>query len=408
MLAAASFSALMVQPPMIWQVDALQTEATALIMLLAVGWLASVVCRRPSLTLHLSQALLAIQLWLTIAACLFLLDLSPYLGPIWWTLLNVWWWVLGAWAVVPIFRVLRGSTGQFAWWQAVLAVALTALLMTPVHFLYPQQHFITDWEQDWTAPVATLDAEALLSRQSQMVEASLQAIAASDSDQVDIFALTFAAYGSQDLFANEAALAARRLTEHFNVDQARTLALVNNDRTLAEKPLATGTNLVQALAGLGAKADRNDLLFIYVTSHGHPDSALNVEMANLPLSPLRPLDLQQALASSGFTWRVVVVSSCYSGGFVEPLADDNTVIITAARADRTSFGCTDDAELSYFGEAFVDQALGSTRSLRAAWEMARTTVTERELSEGYEPSEPQLHVGAAIADYLSKHTAIEP
>lgn len=407
-VAGASFSALLVAPPRRWQVDALQTDAMALIMTLLVGWLAAVLTRQATLTLHLSLALLSTQLWLTLAAGLFLFDFSATLGPWWWTAMNAWWWVLGAWAVVPIVRVLRGVRGHFEWKQGPMAVLLTAILMTPVHFLFGQQHFVTDWRQDGLTPTTTLDAEALLSRQSSMVASRLQAVAPGRADSVDIFALTFAAYGSQDLFANEVRLLEQRLREQFDVDPAHIVSLINHPYSLADTPLATRTNLAQALLGLGDQADANDVLVVYIASHGSADPSIYVELDALPLNPLQPSFLAQALADSGFKWKVVIVSACYAGGFVPPLADENTIVITAAAADRTSFGCTDDAELSYFGQAFVDQALAETGSLSEAFALARIRVTERELQEGFEPSNPQMHVGAKIHAFLTDHTPLKP
>jgi hypothetical protein len=38
--------------------------------------------------------------------------------------------------------------------------------------------------------------------------------------------------------------------------------------------------------------------------------------------------------------------------FVPALADARTLVITAAAADRPSFGCEDGATWTYFGDAF--------------------------------------------------------
>ena len=79
---------------------------------------------------------------------------------------------------------------------------------------------------------------------------------------------------------------------------------------------------------------------------------------------------------------MVVVSACYSGRFVEPLRDENTIVITAAAPDRTSFGCEAGRDFTYFGEAFFRDALARTASFTEAFEIARQLVTSRRRPSG--------------------------
>jgi hypothetical protein len=72
----------------------------------------------------------------------------------------------------------------------------------------------------------------------------------------------------------------------------------------------------------------------------------------MPAVGLRAQTVAKFLREAGIRWKVVVVSACYSGTFVEPLADNHTIVITAASRSRTSFGCSDERHLTYFGEAF--------------------------------------------------------
>jgi hypothetical protein len=97
---------------------------------------------------------------------------------------------------------------------------------------------------------------------------------------------------------------------------------------------------------------------------------------------------------------VIVVSACYAGGFIEPLRDDNSVVITAAAADRTSFGCESGRDFTYFGEAYFREALAKTRSFVAAFDLAKESVARKEAGEKLAPSEPQMWVGRAIAARL--------
>ena len=98
---------------------------------------------------------------------------------------------------------------------------------------------------------------------------------------------------------------------------------------------------------------------------------------------------------------MILVSACYAGGFIEPLRDAQTIVITAAAADRTSFGCSSDSDLTYFGEAFYRDALPEAGSLRDAFEKAKSAIAARESAEGETPSNPQASFGAEIEERLT-------
>jgi hypothetical protein len=65
---------------------------------------------------------------------------------------------------------------------------------------------------------------------------------------------------------------------------------------------------------------------------------------------LKPNQLKRYLDNSGIKWKVLVVSACYSGGFVDELTNDFTLVATAASADDKSFGCGDNSHFTYYGE----------------------------------------------------------
>jgi hypothetical protein len=77
------------------------------------------------------------------------------------------------------------------------------------------------------------------------------------------------------------------------------------------------------------------------------------------------------------------------------------LVITAAQADRISFGCGDRSDATFFGEAFFQRGLATADSFESAFEIARKRVDEREKAEGYSPaSNPQLWVGDAMKTKL--------
>jgi hypothetical protein len=97
---------------------------------------------------------------------------------------------------------------------------------------------------------------------------------------------------------------------------------------------------------------------------------------------------------------VVVVSACYSGVFIPRLATPDVLVITAADADHSSFGCEDKAKWTYFGDAFFNVALRQAKNLKEAFDIARTLVRKRELREHFEPSNPLMEGGVNVQPLL--------
>jgi len=160
--------------------------------------------------------------------------------------------------------------------------------------------------------------------------------------------------------------------------------------------------LKYALLGLGSRMNlERDVLFLSISSHGTADPAIAVSNSQLPLQDLTPDDLADALRESGIKWRVLIISACYAGGFIDSLKDPQTIVIAAAAADRSSFGCSNDSDLTYFGEAFYRDALPGAGSLRAAFDTAKAAIAARERREHVTPSDPQAYFGKAMEQKLA-------
>jgi hypothetical protein len=127
----------------------------------------------------------------------------------------------------------------------------------------------------------------------------------------------------------------------------------------------------------------------YLSSHGSPDGA--VFGPKLVLSPsLLRMTLDQVC---GERPTVVIISACYSGVFIEPLESPNRVILTAARPDRSSFGCSDKDRYPYF-DACILQSMPASADFLDLARRARICVAKRETDEHLEPaSEPQTWIG---------------
>ena len=140
---------------------------------------------------------------------------------------------------------------------------------------------------------------------------------------------------------------------------------------------------------------------VFLTSHGAEDHRFDLSLWPWELEQLTPQRLGALLDAAGIRHRVILVSACYSGGFVPPLAGPDTLVMSASRADRNSHGCSHEADWTFFGRAFFDEALRETTSFTDAFERARAAVAQRESAEGLEPSEPQIAVGETIRSRLA-------
>lgn len=277
------------------------------------------------------------------------------------------------------------------------AALLLALFAGLLEFM-PRPELWAPEEEDAEQP--SILQEELFHAQDGLLDAHLAVLQPQRPDIADLYFVGFAPEGTQDVFGRELATVARLMQQRFDAG-GRTLLLSNDPATLGELPIASATNLRTTLEQLGRVMDVDeDVLFLYITTHGSEDGELAVELPPLELHQIRPAALAGMLHASGIKWKVLVISACYSGGFIEPLKDANTLIITATDASNQSFGCGNGQNLTWFGKAYFDDALRRTRSFTRAFELARDEVARREHRRGFKPSSPQMYVGAAMREKL--------
>ncbi len=246
--------------------------------------------------------------------------------------------------------------------------------------------------------VPAIDAEQVLYDQSRMLEAALAGLRPRTPDATNLYSIAFAGDGSENVFDNESEYVERLLAGRFG-GEGRTLVMSNNPASVAMRPLATLTNLRRALAELARRMDtENDLLLVYLTSHGSEQHEFYINFEDAPLNAISPRDLADALETTpSIRWKVIIVNACFSGGFIDALRNDSTLVITAARADRPSFGCGSESDITFFGRALLAEALNETTSIPAAFERARVLVAEWEVEESIdELSEPQIATSSGI------------
>jgi Peptidase C13 family len=245
------------------------------------------------------------------------------------------------------------------------------------------------------------DLQDLRQNQTELVLSALERVEPSRPGRVELYTLTFASFASQDVFKRESASVKDILETRFGA-RGRSVLLLNHRSTLQTTALATVANLRLALQGVGERMDTSkDVLLLFITTHGSP-GVLAVEYPGLRLKQLDPVLLNEMLDEAGIKNRVLVISACYSGSFLPALSDPDTLVMTAARADRTSFGCSNEREWTYFGDALFNRALRKTYSFTQAFDAAKADVGTWEATGKLVPSEPQISIGARIGPTLAK------
>jgi hypothetical protein len=223
--------------------------------------------------------------------------------------------------------------------------------------------------------------------QGRLLEEALANVPAS-TPAIELYTLTVGGDGKQSVFLRESDYVSNMLASRFGA--YGQIRLVNHRDHLGDRPMATRENLRRAALTLAERSGPEDLVFIYLTSHGTHEHELVLDQPRLELADLPADELAAVLAPLKNRDKIIVISACYSGGFIPALKDERTLIMTASRADRVSFGCSEEADFTYFGDALFVQALNQTDDLEQAFKLAKGIVAERELADNFEASEPQI------------------
>ncbi|MGE6481491.1 C13 family peptidase [Psychrobacter namhaensis] len=300
--------------------------------------------------------------------------------------------VLFLWQTLALLWIFSRRL-RIPWWERII------VLIGAVALLTIWQRNVADQPIFKQIPVEPVLEEAALYEQPRLLQQALNSIDPSISGKTDWYFMGVAGYADQNVFRSEI----NKVRELFDVrfgTSGHSLSLINNTYSWLDEPIATKTSILRGLKKIGQQMNADeDVLFLTLSSHGNQDI---LQLANPPLA-MENLDatwLREALDASGIRWRVIVVSACYSGSFIDDLASPTTVVITASAADKASFGCTNSAEMTYFGQAFFAESLRENTSFEAAFKDAAYRVQERELYMSFEPSEPQMVIGSLMETAL--------
>lgn len=304
----------------------------------------------------------------------------------------------------PERRLLRVA----ALWLAIIV----AMLVFPHRYVFdstaPDRRAANWWEyfaasargvsEDPQRPVVPTTMVEL--RQPLLLEGAASKLAPQRPGVTDVYAIGVAGYGNQNVFVKELDGGLRALAKTLPIEN-RVLRLINNPETVLSVPIATRQNFAAAVRSVAKVMDRDeDVLILFMTSHGSPEGVA-LQLSGLAYGALAPDDVAATLSMEGIRHRIVIVSACYSGVFVPPLATDNSIVITAADAHNTSFGCSDQRDWTYFGEALFDRALHGGGNLKDAYKAARVTISEWEARDKLPASNPQGHFGSGLMQRLT-------
>lgn len=311
--------------------------------------------------------------------------------------------VLFVWQSLAVIWVFSREL-KWPWWERGLIMFATICTLVVWQMSVKEQPI---WKVEPVQPTLSEDA---LYAQGNLLSKALEQVQFGDFSQTHWYFLGLAGDSYDSVFSSEVQRIKSQFDTRFGTF-GRSVELVNDPNTRTTLPIASRTSIQMALNRIGQQMNKeSDVLFLYMTSHGEPNH-FELENAPIDLKQVDPKWLREALDKAGIRWRVIVVSACYSGSFVPALQSDNTLVITASAADRSSFGCNNESDYTYFGRAFFDQAMREKSSIKDAFTDAKATVSKWETAQGFEPSEPQWSIGKnmeLMLPQLEKHLFPSP
>jgi len=235
-------------------------------------------------------------------------------------------------------------------------------------------------------------------RQPALLQSEATVLAPHRKGETDIYAIGMAGWATLDVFAKEVDGGLTAIGRVLPIKN-RVIRLINHPATAVYVPLATLRNFQAAVHDVGKVMDKeNDVLVLFMTSHGDR-KGVALQLPNQIVN-LTPQDVAAAFKREGIKNRVVIVSACFSGIFVPPLRNDNTIVLTAADAVHTSFGCAPERDWTYFGDAFFRQALQPGTDFQSAFQHARILIQGWELMDRATPSNPKGFFGPGLVAKL--------
>lgn len=241
----------------------------------------------------------------------------------------------------------------------------------------------------------------------QRLQGAISALQPQRPGTVDAYVVV-AALDADPVFNREAREAGRVLARRFDA-AGRTLVLARDEGADRASAQASPVALAGALDGVAAKMNRaEDVLVLYTTSHGSPGVGLNFRDPVVGSAVIAPSQLAAMLDHAGAKNRLLILQACFSGQFVRALKGPSTIVVTAAAADRSSFGCQAGNDWTFFGDALINHAFRQPLPLDIQLQRAVALIGAAEDREQLEPSNPQVSEGSDASKWLSALEQREP
>ena len=240
-------------------------------------------------------------------------------------------------------------------------------------------------------PEAARQSWALTWRQDQRAKAIAEGMSGPR-----VWFAGFAMNSTSMAFPGDLALVERRLGEQGHPLPSYSFSNEPQSHAQAlQHPFSTPQTFADAMARIGDQLRQGDLVVVLVSSHGGR-GLLSVNAANRDLRPFSAAEFNEALEPLGSVPTIIVLSACHAGSFIPALQRDNRIILTAASADRNSFGCTYDSGNTWFIDALFGRHFDAAMSIDKLMGQAQVMLSAREALAGYVPSQPQMSIGARV------------
>lgn len=286
----------------------------------------------------------------------------------------------------------------------MLAAAFAACALGPAAAQQGQQQQDPFGGRFGSVQLAMQPREA--ARNAELMGQALAGLQPQRPGQLDVY-LVVASLWSEPVFEREASQAEAILRQHLGAEGRSILLSAGQGVSVIGPrayPAANPDNIAAALGRIGQIADLNeDLVVVFFTSHGSPDGSMAMLEQQRLQGALRPVNLRDMFTEAGIRNRVVIISACFSGAFLAPLMNDDTIVMSAAASDRTSFGCQPTRDWTYFGDAYFNHAVRGGANLVPAFDQAKVLITQWEHDNNMTPpSNPQRFVGSHAAQMLAQ------
>lgn len=262
--------------------------------------------------------------------------------------------------------------------------------------------YVDDGDSDYVE----IDLEALYAAQEGLMQGQIDALSPQAAGVPETYALLLGGTAYQSVFHSEVEKVGPILDAALGTG-GRQIALVNSETAAFDYPMANRANLRRGLKALAERMGPEDMAFLFLTSHGGKD-LFSLSFWQAQTGNLSAPEFAEMLDDSGIGPAVIVLSACYSGSFIDEIARPDRLIITAAAADRTSFGCADGRDWTEFGQSFFDLALRQEADPRHAFQIAAKDVASKEFWRFSKRSLPQMAEGESIGPVIDAVIAARP